>query len=436
MVRYVQKHELYDGRVLLYVDGDKQKPVWYARMRIPGLTGYTIKSSGTTDLNHAIRWAEDTFIDLKLRVKNNLPIKERSFREAFGLWMKDGAPKLSEHRERLHDCIGNRYFVGFFGKMDITAIRDETIENYWEWRRAYWTEGDGKAEFAHVGNAAATPSLSTLRVEKSLLNQIFLWFRRKGFIVTPPTTTVPKAKRDEKGLAKPSTNRRPHFSPEDMKSLVDFLGDWDAKGRNGFHRYYRTLMKHAVMVVYYSGLRPNELFQLRWCDIHEHKGDVITFHIAPTTKTGERTCVVMPGVRQHLLAIHKLTGVPMDGDGFVCTGMEGSVPDWGHKTLKQMLRDAKLLTDSFGRVRTLYSFRHTYATERLLAGVPIDKLAKNMGTSVNYIEKHYDHTTNLMNAGTLNRSDDVVEDAAELTKPSALPTEREVDMAFMFEDVS
>jgi hypothetical protein len=35
--------------------------------------------------------------------------------------------------------------------------------------------------------------------------------------------------------------------------------------------------------------------------------------------------------------------------------------------------------------------RHTYATFRLYADVPIDKLATNMGCSVTFIEKHYGH---------------------------------------------
>jgi integrase len=38
-----------------------------------------------------------------------------------------------------------------------------------------------------------------------------------------------------------------------------------------------------------------------------------------------------------------------------------------------------------------YCLRHTYATFRLYADVPIDKLATNMGCSVTFIEKHYGH---------------------------------------------
>lgn len=42
---------------------------------------------------------------------------------------------------------------------------------------------------------------------------------------------------------------------------------------------------------------------------------------------------------------------------------------------------------------TLYSFRHTYATRALKAGVPVKTLADLMGTSVAMIERHYAHLT-------------------------------------------
>jgi site-specific recombinase XerD len=40
---------------------------------------------------------------------------------------------------------------------------------------------------------------------------------------------------------------------------------------------------------------------------------------------------------------------------------------------------------------TWYSLRHTYATFRLLNGLSVFVLAKNLGTSVKFIEEHYGH---------------------------------------------
>ena len=61
---------------------------------------------------------------------------------------------------------------------------------------------------------------------------------------------------------------------------------------------------------------------------------------------------------------------------------------------KPMLAEAGLLFDKDGRERSLYSCRHTYATFSLLyRKVPVHTLARNMGTSVAMIERHYSHLT-------------------------------------------
>jgi len=53
---------------------------------------------------------------------------------------------------------------------------------------------------------------------------------------------------------------------------------------------------------------------------------------------------------------------------------------------------------STGKRRSTYCFRHTYATFRLTEGVDVYFLAKQMGTSVMMIEKHYGHINPVKNA--------------------------------------
>ena len=48
--------------------------------------------------------------------------------------------------------------------------------------------------------------------------------------------------------------------------------------------------------------------------------------------------------------------------------------------------------------RSSYCLRHTYATFRLMEGVDVYFLAKQMGTSVRMIEDHYGHITPSKNA--------------------------------------
>ena len=63
------------------------------------------------------------------------------------------------------------------------------------------------------------------------------------------------------------------------------------------------------------------------------------------------------------------------------------------RLFKTFLREHGLLIDpSTENERCFYSLRHTYATLELIHDkVPIHTLAKQMGTSVAFIEKHYSH---------------------------------------------
>ena len=56
------------------------------------------------------------------------------------------------------------------------------------------------------------------------------------------------------------------------------------------------------------------------------------------------------------------------------------------------------------RKPSYYCLRHTYATFRLYADVPIDKLAKNMGCSVKFIEDHYGHVQPMRISKTLTQN--------------------------------
>ena len=63
-----------------------------------------------------------------------------------------------------------------------------------------------------------------------------------------------------------------------------------------------------------------------------------------------------------------------------------------------MLELAGLTHDSEGNKRTIYSLRHTYATLRLQHGTNVYWLKKNMGTTVDMIERHYGQTSVLVGA--------------------------------------
>jgi integrase len=75
---------------------------------------------------------------------------------------------------------------------------------------------------------------------------------------------------------------------------------------------------------------------------------------------------------------------------------------WGFlPSFKRLLTHCGLLKDTAGCDRTLYSLRHTYATLELLAGTDIHTLARQMGTSVLMLERHYSKLTATLAADKL-----------------------------------
>ena len=80
-------------------------------------------------------------------------------------------------------------------------------------------------------------------------------------------------------------------------------------------------------------------------------------------------------------------------DGYQAPSMNG--------TFRRLMRDSGMALDANGQNRTLYSLRHTYATQELFAGTDIHTLAKQMGTSVLMLERHYSKLTATMAAEQL-----------------------------------
>jgi hypothetical protein len=63
-----------------------------------------------------------------------------------------------------------------------------------------------------------------------------------------------------------------------------------------------------------------------------------------------------------------------------------------------LLNDLGLKTGADGRQRTLYSWRHFYATQDLERGVSTHALSKQLGNSTAMLDKHYSKYSPLINA--------------------------------------
>lgn len=414
---YERAHRLRDGAIVVYTRPGAKKPNYHARLKVPGVTGYIVKALKTRDLNEAISTAEDLFYSLKAEQKLGLDVKTAGNLKFKDFWKRFYATHengLSVHRQRLHKGFANKYFIPFFGEERVSDMPDAFVEKYWDWRINYYNPDNWEDEDDIPVNAARIPAQKTLDMEAGMLRQIFRWGKRVGFVKREPWIKPTKVKHTI------GVERRPTFTEEEWKRVYEHLravakekmvsteekggGRLHRKGPHALHRFQRELLRNYLLFMANSGLRPNEALQLRWQDVRVEKDvegkPVLVVEVAPTTKTGARTVVCRDGAQVYIERLRQQSEHTEPGD-LVFGNREGEEVENFNKSFETILNKLSLLNDRWGKRRTVYSLRHFYCTQSLLSGVPIHVLAKNMGTSISYIEKHYSHVLTVMQAKEL-----------------------------------
>lgn len=428
MSAYGERHIFQDGRIVLYTRNDS--PTFQARITVDGLPKPIVKSTKRTSIVEALAVAEDLYNDFRYKVRHGQEIGTHTFATLYKRYLASNKAGLSEHRIKFIDGTAGRYFLPYFGRYNIAQITDTLIENYWDWRRNFWTSDAGKDRIAtaqrarptaanprksKLGNVAPVPSTKSLSMEQTVLRQIFGWAVRTGAMTRMPHVKVPVQRSH-------GVSRRPAFTPDEWQQLYRYLRNWVGEGDEGvvtpepkklnaYHLHHRRLLRNYILFMHASGLRPNEARQLRWRDMKTHKdrnGETqLLLSVSPTTKTGARDCIPLRYALD-IVERMKAQNIHREPDDFVFSGVDGApVSDFG-KTFKKVLRDSGLLHDSFGQERTIYSLRHTYATMRLAnSDISLHDLAQNMGTSPATIFAHYSHVTPTQKAhlhgGTLHK---------------------------------
>ena len=265
-------------------------------------------------------------------------------------------------------------------KHDLTQINETVLAQYWEWRQS-------PASTLDHPNAREKASSSTLYMERDTLNQFFKWCERESLIRRRPQIEMP---------VKLVRNRRPAFAVEEYRRLCRKMRSWCREHEKPDLVYQREMVRHFVLFSIQSGLRPKETKSLKWKHLSTFTSndgiELLLVHVHPLTKTGERQCVPMPGALRTIERWREMSKYVGDDD-YVFANYWGEFYRALERPVNKLLEYAGLRKDNFDRNRTAYSFRHTYATFRLLYGVNVDVyvLARNMGTSVEMIEKHYGH---------------------------------------------
>lgn len=200
------------------------------------------------------------------------------------------------------------------------------------------------------------------------LNRIGKYGKKNGHIPHNPVETINKPKR-----------RLPIIFPLSERELEEFIELSSARDL-----YWTQLFQFAA----YSGLRRGEIMALTWADV-----DFDRERITVNKAADEKGNIGIPkwGIQREVpLLMPAYEALPQPGrhSDFVFPSKTGGIlrPSSYARTLKSLINQY-----ARSKPMTFHTFRHSYATNLLASGVPIQRVSKWLGhTSVTTTERRYD----------------------------------------------
>ena len=365
-----------DGRVILYKRAGLKDPVWQVRIRVPNSTGYKRVTTKTADRREAERFALNYYEELYIHVKTGGSIQSKTFKQVFTEWEKHLATMGHTRRGGSWDDTVERvrtYAVKFFGPMKIDTIGPVQFADYWVWRKKNYNR--------------TKPSNGTLRRERTSILPVFKYAVSKGYITAVPDTEPPKA----------ALERRPTFTQDEWRKIYTKARDWVKEGEALATWRQRFMTHQYVLVLANTGLRVGELRGLRWSDLRTVQTNDGTRLVAEVRgKTGVREVVFQDGAENYIKRVYDQRmdelGDPPPEDEVIFCHRDGSPIQTMKTAFYSLLKFAGVPVERNGGSRTIYSLRHFYATMRLSHDTSPFLLAKQMGTSVEMLEKFYGQT--------------------------------------------
>lgn len=381
-----------DGEVVLFKRPHSQ--YWQSRFKLENGQWHHA-STGSDQIAEATTRSIAIYETVKAKISNGLPVTRRTFRRIAEdeLTSLANLKNISNQTRNDYIYIITNYLIPFFGRHQVDEITEEMVADFSSWR---------------ISKMGRVPMKDTQRYHSTTYNRIINRARASGLI--SQHQEIPGLLIDgEKG--KP----RPGFSRQEIDHLINFMEYWDEYkryGRTERSRKMQILCRCYVEFLLYTGARPGtETMPLRWNDLQWHLiGKRKYLRVWVSGKTGPRYLIAKDNLWPSLTRLMKWQGLPYRNlDELLAANInklifampEGDQPYGLEGVFERLMKDSELLKDHTGQRRTLYSLRHTYATFALADGVDIHTVARQMGTSVLMLEKHYSKLTPMLSAEKL-----------------------------------
>jgi integrase len=382
---------LFDGKLIVYKRSQSQQ--WQCRFKLSNGKWHSA-SCATSDLVAAKQQAIVLYETVKLKVDAGLAIHTKTFgqiaREEITRLARVATTRQAERKYKDYLFILEKYLIPFFGNYRIADITDEVVAEFSAWRLALMgKEAKGMTKKHHA----------------MAFNRIVQIARERHYVYS--NHTVPQL--DIMGA---KSEPRPAFSSEEIQQLYAYTPIWQKDVIHKDSEAARILCTAYVKFLVNTGVRHStESMPLRWKHLQWHYiGSKRYLRIWVSGKTGARYLIAKHEVIavleellrwQHLpyRTLDEVIKAKLDRRIFVLP--TGEMPHLLENIFRHLMMKSGLQKNAAGQNRTLYSLRHTYATEALAKGIDIHTLAKQMGTSAVMIEKHYSKLTAMMSAERL-----------------------------------
>lgn len=359
---------------------------WQIHYKVPELKKWHRRSANTADLEKAKEVAWQFVAELSYAAKRGLPLFNKKFKAIADLVSEEcKAASIAGKAPKVYAQYPNiiaTYLNPFFGNMYCDAINAGTINEFHKWR------------YRLVGRELKK---STQNTHNNVLSKIFdkaVELQHMGEKQRPKLKNT-----GDEG------ETRGTFTQDELIELQKFLVKWATEGRTQKTRDLRELLILYVAFVACTGARPGtELYELKWKHIRFMQGATRrTIRIdTPQGKVGARPMYAreeMWPVLEKLKELHReFDDITLDklvagkNEQYVFRMRNGERPYNFVNVFKDGLTAANMLTNGRDEnVRTLYSLRHYYATQRLYENMTYEKLEEQMGTSTKMLKDHYKH---------------------------------------------
>ncbi|QBL08420.1 site-specific integrase [Rheinheimera sp. D18] len=373
MAKQTERHQISDDAHIFKQSNSKW---WYARFQVEGK--WYSRATKQLDKLKAIDIAYRMMVEYQIRHQTGTLISSKQFKDVAEKAIQTMEAELYRGTGKViykdYILVLRKYHIPFFDRTPITSIDSDILREFDKWR---------------IEKIGREPAKSTILNHNAAMQMVFKEAVENKWMLH---NQIP-------GLSVKGTNtvRRASLTPADFEQVMDHLYELETNGRKEITRQIRELTQDYAEFVIYTGMRPGtEVDNLTWSDLHiERHGDKATFFISirkgkTTIHTGTREVVCKRAIQNTILRLTERFPNRKPQDAIFCLP-DGSVTNEIGRTFNNALKDLGLDKSPYGK-RTLYSLRHSFITWELIAqSVTIDVLARQCGTSIEMIEKHYSH---------------------------------------------